>query len=57
LRPCDRAVGLALYTGNLFPEWNSFLVGSLRGQMLDRVTLFGKKAVSEVLLLADLASC
>jgi hypothetical protein len=46
-----------LYTGNLFPEWNRFLVGSLRGQMLDRVTLFGKKAVSEVPLLADLASC
>jgi glucose/arabinose dehydrogenase len=46
--------GLAFYTGNLFPEWkNSIFVGSLRGQMLDRVTLSGKKVVSEEPLLVD----
>lgn len=46
--------GLAFYTGNLFPEWkNSVFVGSLRGQMLDRVTLSGKKVVSEEPLLVD----
>jgi glucose/arabinose dehydrogenase len=47
--------GLAFYTGNLFPEWkNSIFVGALRGQMLDRVTLNGKKVVSEEPLLVDL---
>jgi aldose sugar dehydrogenase len=46
--------GLAFYTGNLFPEWkNSLFVGALRGQMLDRVTLSGKKVVSEEPLLVD----
>jgi len=49
--------GLAFYTGNLFPQWkNSIFVGALRGQMLDRVTLSGKKVVSEEPLLVDLHS-
>ena len=47
--------GLAFYTGDLFPQWkNSIFVGALRGQMLDRVTLEGKKVVSEEPLLVDL---
>ena len=47
--------GLAFYTGDLFPEWkNSIFVGALRGQMLDRVTLDGKKVVSEEPLLVEL---
>ena len=47
--------GLAFYTGNLFPQWkNSIFVGALRGQMLDRLTLDGKKVVSEEPLLVDL---
>jgi glucose/arabinose dehydrogenase len=46
--------GLAFYTGNLFPQWkDSIFVGALRGQMLDRVTLSGKKVVSEEPLLVD----
>jgi glucose/arabinose dehydrogenase len=46
--------GLAFYTGNLFPQWkDSVFVGSLRGQMLDRVTLNGKRVVSEEPLLVD----
>jgi glucose/arabinose dehydrogenase len=47
--------GLAFYTGDLFPEWkNSIFVGALRGQMLDRVTLAGKRVISEEPLLVDL---
>lgn len=47
--------GLAFYTGDLFPQWkNSIFVGALRGQMLDRVTLAGKKVISEEPLLVDL---
>jgi glucose/arabinose dehydrogenase len=46
--------GLAFYTGNLFPQWkDSIFVGALRGQMLDRLTLSGKKIVSEEPLLVD----
>lgn len=46
--------GLAFYTGNLFPQWkNSILVGALRGQMLDRLELSGKKVVAEEPLLVD----
>ncbi len=46
--------GLAFYTGNLFPEWkNSVFVGALGGQMLDRLTLSGKKVVAEEPLLMD----
>jgi glucose/arabinose dehydrogenase len=46
--------GMAFYTGNLFPQWNgSLLVGALRGQMLDRLTLDGDKVVSEEPLLVD----
>ena len=46
--------GLAFYTGNLFPQWkDSLFVGSLRGQMLDRLTLNGKRVVSEEPLLLD----
>ena len=46
--------GLAFYTGNLFPQWkNSVFVGALRGQMLDRLTLSGKKVIAEEPLLVD----
>jgi glucose/arabinose dehydrogenase len=46
--------GLAFYTGNLFPEWkNSVFVGALGGQMLDRLTLSGKKVIAEEPLLMD----
>jgi glucose/arabinose dehydrogenase len=46
--------GLAFYQGNLFPQWkNSVLVGALRGQMLDRLTLAGDKVVDEEPLLFD----
>jgi glucose/arabinose dehydrogenase len=46
--------GLAFYTGDLFPQWrNSLFVGALRGQMLDRLTLDGKRVVSEEPLLVD----
>ena len=46
--------GLAFYTGNLFPQWNnSIFVGALRGQMLDRLTLSGKKVIAEEPLLVD----
>ncbi|HEY1760339.1 MAG TPA: PQQ-dependent sugar dehydrogenase [Bryobacteraceae bacterium] len=46
--------GLAFYTGNQFPEWkNSIFVGALGGQMLDRLTLSGKKVISEEPLLMD----
>lgn len=49
--------GLAFYTGDLFPQWkNSIFVGALRGKMLDRVTLDGKKVVAEEPLLVDLHS-
>lgn len=47
--------GLAFYTGDLFPQWkNSIFVGALRGHMLDRLTLSGKKVVAEEPLLVDL---
>jgi glucose/arabinose dehydrogenase len=46
--------GLAFYTGNLFPQWkNSVFVGALRGHMLDRLTLSGKKVIAEEPLLVD----
>jgi glucose/arabinose dehydrogenase len=46
--------GLAFYTGNLFPLWkNSIFVGALRGHILDRLTLSGKKVVAEEPLLVD----
>jgi glucose/arabinose dehydrogenase len=49
--------GLAFYNGNLFPQWKgSVLVGALRGQMLDRLTLDGDKVVSEEPLLVELHS-
>jgi glucose/arabinose dehydrogenase len=40
--------GLTFYTGDLFPEWrDSLFVGALRGRMLDRVALNGKRVMSE----------
>jgi glucose/arabinose dehydrogenase len=49
--------GLAFYTGNLFPQWKgSIFVGALRGQMLDRLAMSGKKVVAEEPLLVDLHS-
>ncbi|HTI66155.1 MAG TPA: PQQ-dependent sugar dehydrogenase [Caulobacteraceae bacterium] len=46
--------GLAFYQGSLFPQWRgSVLVGALRGQMLDRLTLAGDKVVDEEPLLFD----
>ncbi len=47
--------GLAFYKGDLFPQWkNSVFIGSLRGTMLDRLTLQGDKIVDEEPLLVDL---
>ena len=49
--------GLAFYTGSLFPAWKgSVLIGALRGQMLDRLTLKGTQVVDEEPLLVDLHS-
>jgi aldose sugar dehydrogenase len=46
--------GLAFYTGNLFPQWkDSLFVGGLRGQFLDRLTMSGKRVVTEEPLLVD----
>lgn len=46
---------LTFYDGNLFPQWKgSILVGALRGQMLDRLTMDGDKVVSEEPLLVDM---
>jgi glucose/arabinose dehydrogenase len=40
--------GLSFYTGNLFPEWRSSLfLGSLREQMLIRLTLKGNSVIGE----------
>ena len=47
--------GLAFYTGNLFPQWqSSVFVGGLRGMVLDRLTLANDKVVAEEPLLTDL---
>jgi aldose sugar dehydrogenase len=47
--------GMALYTGNLFPEWKGNLfVGALRGQALHRLVLDGERVVGEEVLLRDL---
>lgn len=46
---------LTFYDGNLFPQWKgSILIGALRGQMLDRLTMDGDKVVSEEPLLVDM---
>jgi glucose/arabinose dehydrogenase len=46
--------GLAFYTGDLFPDWKgSLFVGALRGAMLDRLTLSGRKVVAEEPILVD----
>ncbi|MGA1385078.1 MAG: PQQ-dependent sugar dehydrogenase, partial [Steroidobacteraceae bacterium] len=40
--------GLTFYTGNLFPQWRSSLfLGSLREQMLIRLTLDGDTVTGE----------
>jgi glucose/arabinose dehydrogenase len=47
--------GLAFYTGNLFPQWqSSVFVGGLRGMVLDRLTLANDRVVAEEPLLTDL---
>jgi glucose/arabinose dehydrogenase len=47
--------GLAFYNASLFPQWKgSVLIGALRGQMLDRLTLRGTKVVDEEALLVGL---
>ena len=47
--------GLAFYEGSLFPQWkNSIFVGALRGVMLDRLRMSGRKVVAEEPLLVDL---
>jgi glucose/arabinose dehydrogenase len=44
--------GLAVYTGNLFPQWrNSILAGGLRGVMLSRLEMKNGKVVAEEPLL------
>jgi glucose/arabinose dehydrogenase len=47
--------GMAFYDGSLFPQWKgSVLIGALRGQMLDRLTISGTNVVDEEPLLVDL---
>ena len=47
--------GMAFYDGSLFPQWKgSVLIGALRGQMLDRLTISGDNVVDEEPLLVDL---
>jgi len=46
--------GLAFYDANLFPEWKgSVLVGMLRGNALERLTMKGDKIVNEEPLLTE----
>ena len=46
--------GLVFYQGKLFPQWkNSVLVGGLRAQFLDRLTISGDKVVNEEPLLVE----
>lgn len=46
---------MAFYNGNLFPQWKgSVFIGSLRGRMLDRLSLSGDKVVNEEPLLLDM---
>jgi glucose/arabinose dehydrogenase len=52
--PSTAPSGLAFYTGSLFPEWkNSVLVGMLRGNSLERLTLANGKVVNEEPLLTE----
>jgi len=53
--PSIATSGLVIYTGDAFPEWrgNAF-VGGLGGQQLARVTLDGRRSVSEETLLSGL---
>jgi glucose/arabinose dehydrogenase len=47
--------GLVFYDAELFPQWKgSVLLGALRGQMLDRLTISGTNVVDEEPLLVDL---
>jgi glucose/arabinose dehydrogenase len=47
--------GMAFYDADLFPQWKgSVLVGALRGEMLDRLTLRGDRVIDEEPLLSDL---
>lgn len=46
--------GLTFYHGALFPAWEGdALVGALRGQMLDRLTIKGDRVVNEEALLVE----
>lgn len=46
--------GLVFYQGKLFPQWkNSVLLGGLRAQFLDRLTISGDKVVNEEPLLVE----
>jgi glucose/arabinose dehydrogenase len=46
--------GLAFYQGKSFPQWkNSVLLGGLRAQFLDRLTISGDKVVNEEPLLVE----
>jgi glucose/arabinose dehydrogenase len=47
--------GLAFYTGDLFTQWKGrVLVGALRGQMLDRLTIKDGRVIDEEPLLTGL---
>lgn len=47
--------GMAFYDADLFPAWKgSVLIGALRGEMLDRLTVSGDKVADEEPLLIDL---
>lgn len=53
--PVIAPAGMAFYDAGLFPQWKgSVLVGALRGEMLDRLTLRGDRVLDEEPLLTGL---
>jgi glucose/arabinose dehydrogenase len=53
--PSIATSGLAIYTGDLFPEWKgNFFVGGLKGAVLARLILKDGTVVTEETLLQDL---
>ncbi len=52
--PSTAPAGIAFYDANLFPEWKgSVLVGMLRGNSLERLTMANGKIVNEEPLLTE----
>jgi glucose/arabinose dehydrogenase len=53
--PSIATSGLAVYTGDLFPEWKgNIFVGGLKGAQLARLVLKNGEVVAEETLLQDL---